>query len=137
MKERMTPQEIVQNSTEVKEMKTDWKKVYAALHASIESNKYRVMRHGNTLFWYRIDKPKVAQMYVFNADNYKNLFANTTMFAKAMHKAGYELVYGETQDMNMINLMRRIGADLNCPVEVETIGKDPQGRQLYRGTMHV
>lgn len=137
MENRMTPQEIVQNSTEVKEMKMDWKKVYATLYGSIESNKYRIMRHGNTLFWYRIDKPKVAQMYVFNADNYKNLFKNTTMFARAMHKAGYEYVYGETHDMNMINLMKRIGVELNCPVKVEDAGKDSQGRKIYRGTMYV
>lgn len=137
MDQRMTPQEIVKNSTEVKESKMDWKKVYAALHASIESNKYRIMRHGNTLFWYKIDKPKVAQMYVFNADNYKNVFKNTTMFAQAMHKAGYEYVYGETHDINMINLMKRIGVELNCPVKVEDAGQDSKGRKLYRGTMYV
>ena len=133
MEKRMTPQEIVQNSTEVKESKMDWKKVYAALHASIESNKYRIMRKGNTLFWFRIDKPQVAQMYVFNADSYKNLFRNMKEFAQAMHKAGYRSVYGETHDINMINLIKRIG----FPVDVQIIGKDAQGRQLYRGTVNV
>jgi hypothetical protein len=54
-------------------------------------------------------------------------------FAQAMHKAGYRSVYGETHDINMINLIKRIG----FPVDVQIIGKDAQGRQLYRGTVNV
>lgn len=130
---RMTTQDIVKNSTEIKESGLDWERVYYALHKSIETDKYRAMRNGNTLFWYRIDEPRVAQMYVFNADTYKNLFRNMQEFAKAMHKAGFKKVYGETHDMNILNLIKRIG----FPVDIENIGKDQQGRQLYRGTVNV
>lgn len=133
MDQRMTPQEIVKNSNYIKEAKVDWKEAYAALHASIESNKYRIMRKGNTLFWYRIDRPQVAQVFIFNADTYKNLFINLQEFAQAMHKAGYKNVYAETNDFNLINLIRRIG----FPVDVEELGKDKNGKQLYRGTVNV
>jgi hypothetical protein len=54
-------------------------------------------------------------------------------FAMAMHKAGYKTVYGDTADMNMINLIKRIG----FPVDVTRLGTDAQGRQLYRGTVNV
>jgi hypothetical protein len=133
MNERMTTQEIVKKSDEIKESGMDWKQVYAALHQSIESGKYRILRNGNTLFWYRIDEPKVAQMYVFNADSYKNLLRNMQQFAQAMHVAGFKKVYGETHDMNILNLIKRIG----FPVDIEEIGQDDQGRQLYRGTVNV
>ena len=133
MTERMTTQDIVKNSTEIKESGMDWKQAYYAMHQSVESGKYRIIRNGNTLFWYRIDKPKVAQMYVFNADTYKNLLRNMQAFAMGMHKSGFSKVYGETHDMNILNLIKRIG----FPVEIKEIGKDEQGRQLYRGTVNV
>lgn len=131
MDKRMTTQEIFKNCTELKGQ--DWKKMYAVVAATLETKKYRMMRNGDTLFWYRMDGPGRAQMYVFNADSYKNLFKNMKQFALAMHKAGFKTVYGETQDINMINLIKRIG----FPVDVEKIGKDDKGRQLYRGTVNV
>jgi len=129
----MTTQEIVKNSNEVKESGIDWKKAYLVLHQSIESNQYRVVRNGNTLFWFRIDSPSVAQMYVFNADSYKNLFRNFKEFAKAMHVAGFKTVYGDTSDVNILNLIKRIG----FPVDVQLIGTDDKGKKLYRGTVNV
>lgn len=133
MTDQMTTQDIVKNSTEIKESGMDWKQAYAFLHQSIESGKYRIIRNGNTLFWYRMDEPQVAQMYVFNADTYKNLLRNMQEFAKAMHKAGFKKVYGETHDMNVLNLIKRIG----FPVDIEELGQDEQGRQIYRGTVNV
>lgn len=133
MEKRMTTQEIVKNSNYIKEAKADWKQAYANLYESLQSKKYRLMRKGDTLFWYRIDKPHVAQVFIFNADSYKNLFLNLEDFAKAMHVAGYKNVYAETNDFNLINLIRRIG----FPVDVEELGKDQSGKQIYRGTVNV
>jgi len=130
---RMSTQDIVKDSTEVKESGMDWRKAYAAIYQSIQSPKYRVIRHNNTLFWYRIDSPGVAQMFVFNADSYKNLFRNFKEFAKAMHVAGFKTVYGDTHDLNIINLIKRIG----FPVNVQMIGLDSKSRKLYRGTVNV
>ena len=133
MSDRMTTQDIVKHSKEVKDAKMDWKEVYAVLHKSIESNEYRVFRKGNTLFWIHIDEPHVAQMYVFNADSYKNLFRNMKDFAQAMHVAGYKRVYGDTTDMNILNLIKRIG----YPVDIQPMGQDEDGKPLYRGTVNV
>jgi hypothetical protein len=133
MAERMTTQDIFKNCSEIKEAKADWKRMYAAVASSLQTKKYRMMRNGNTLFWFRIESPGVARVFVFNADSYKNLFRNMKDFAKAMEIAKYKTWYGVTQDMNMINLLKRIGYS----VDVEKMGKDGKGRQLYRGTVHV
>jgi hypothetical protein len=133
MAKEMTPQDIVKHSKEVKDAKMDWKQVYAVLHQSVESNEYRVFRHGNTLFWIHIDEPHVAKMYVFSADSYKDLFRGMKDFAKAMDLAGYKRVYGDTTDMNILNLIKRIG----YPVDIQPLGQDKNGKQLYRGTVNV
>ena len=130
---RMSTQDIVKDSTEVKEFGMDWREAYAAIYQSIQSPNYRIIRHNNTLFWYRIDSPGIAQMFVFNADSYKNLFRNFKEFAKAMHVAGFKTVYGDTHDLNIVNLIKRIG----FPVDVQMIGVDKKGRKLYRGTVNV
>ena len=129
----MTPQEIFKNCSELKDSDIGWEKFYAIVLESLKTNKYRVLRKGNTLFWIRIDQPHVAQVFLFNADSYKNLFRNMKEFAKAMELAGYKKWYGDTQDMNIVNLIKRLGYS----VDVEKIGKDSHGRQLYRGTANV
>jgi hypothetical protein len=130
---QMTTQEIVKNSTEVKQNDLDWEQVYVALHKSIASNKYRMFRQGNTLFWIRIDEPGVAQMFVLNADSYKNLLRNTRDFMQAMHRAHYQTIYGETIDINLLNYLKREG----FPVDIQQIGQDAKMRTLYKGTINV
>jgi hypothetical protein len=130
---KMSTQDIVKNSNEIKESGLDWKQVYAAVYEAVQNQNYRIIRHNNVLFWYRIDSPSVAQMFVFNADSYKNLFRAFKEFANAMKLSGFKTVYGDTHDLNIINLIKRIG----FPVDVEPIGTDKQGRKLYRGTVNV
>jgi hypothetical protein len=130
---RMSTQDIIKNCNELKDSEHGWEQVYAMIHKSIESNQYRVLRNGNTLFWIKIIEPKVAQMFVFNADTNKNFFRNMKEFAHAMDKAGYKKVFGITHNMQIINLIKR----LNYPVTVEDAGVDDKGRQLYKGTVNV
>jgi hypothetical protein len=132
-KERMTTQDIVKNCTEVKENKLDWKKVYASVYQSVATNKYRVFRQGNTLFWIRIDSPGVAQMFVLNADSYKHLLRNTSDFIQAMHRAHYQTIYGETVDLNLLNFLKRAGHT----VDIQPAGTDAKGRPLFKGAIHV
>lgn len=129
----MTPQDIIKNSTEVKESGQDWKKVYVALDQYVKSNQYRILRSGNTLFLIKLLAPHQAQMFLFNADTNKNLLRNMRDFAKAMHKSGFKKVFGETHDIQMINAIKHIG----FPVDVTDAGVDAQGRKLYRGTVNV
>lgn len=126
-------QDIIKESDEVKEMGMDWKRVYAAVALSIQNNTHRVMRSGDTLLWIKLLPQKTAQMYVFNADTQKNFLKNMKEFAKALDKSGFESVFGETHNMQLIEMMKRLG----YPVKVEQVGTDDQGRTIYRGTVDV
>lgn len=126
-------QDIIKESDEVKEMGMDWKRVYAAVALSIQNNTHRVMRSGDTLLWIKLLPQKTAQMYVFNADTQKNFLKNMKEFAKALDKSGFESVFGETHNMQLIEMMKRLG----YPVKVEQVGMDDQGRTIYRGTVDV
>ena len=126
-------QDIIKESDEVKELGVDWKRVYAAVALSIQNNTHRVMRSGNTLLWIKLLPQKTAQMYVFNADTQKNFLKNMKEFAKALDKSGFETVFGETHNMQLIEMMKRLG----YPVKVEQVGTDDEGRTIYRGTVNV
>lgn len=126
-------QDIIKESDEVKEMGMDWKRVYAAVALSIQNNTHRVMRSGNTLLWIKLLPQKTVQMYVFNADTQKNFLKNMKEFAKALDKSGFETVFGETHNMQLIEMMKRLG----YPVKVEQVGTDDEGRTIYRGTVNV
>jgi hypothetical protein len=132
MKE-MQPYEIIEKSDEVKDSDMDWKKIYAIVLASVQANQYRVMRNGNTLFWYKIVQPKEAQVFIFNADTHKNLIRNFKEFARAMDIAGFRKVYGDTENEQMLEVIKRLG----YPVEVEPTGEVRNGKPVYRGTVNV
>jgi hypothetical protein len=129
----MTTQEIVRNCDEVRNAKANWEEIYIALHRSLKTNKYRIMRSNNTLFWYRIDSPTVAQMYIFNADSGRKLIRNLHEFLKAMSKVGFETIYGVTTEPQIIQTLRNAG----YPTEVEHFGKDENGREEYKVTINV
>jgi hypothetical protein len=129
----MTVQDIVKHSTEVKESGEDWERVYVILHEAIKSNEYRILRAGNTLCMIKLLAPHEAQMFIFNADTNKNLLRNMKEFAKALDVAGFKKVFGETHDIQMINMIKRLG----YPAKITDAGKDDQGRKLYRGTVNV
>ena len=131
--DQMTPQDIVKRSREVKESGADWKKMYAALAQMVEDGTHRIMRSGDSLFLYRLIGEGEAQMFIISAEPYKELLRSMKNFAKAMDKAGFTKVYGETHDINIIRLVERMG----YPMTVEKLGKDDKGRQIYRGTVNV
>ena len=129
----MTSQEIIKNSDEMKDIDKDWKIVYAMLIKAVESNQYRILQSGNTLCLIKLLAPKEAQMFLFNADTKKNLLRNMKEFAKALDVAGFKKVFGETHDVQMINMIKRLG----YPAKVTDAGTDDQGRKMYRGAVNV
>lgn len=106
----MTTQDIVKNSDEVKRGKLDWKKIYAGLAEVVKTDKYRIIRSGNTLFLIKILEPHVAAMTAFNAEkSFKNYIRNVKDFLKAMEIAGYKEVKAVGVNIQMINLMKNAG----------------------------
>ena len=129
----MTPQDIIKNCDELKDFDKDWKIVYATLIQAVKTNKYRILRSGNTLCLIKLVAPQEAQMFLFNADTKKNLLRNMKEFVKALDVAGFRKFYGETHEMQMINMIKRLG----YPAKVTDAGTDNQGRKMYRGTVNV
>jgi len=124
----MTTQDIVKNSDEVKRIKHDWKKVYVGLAKAVQTDKYRILRAGNTLFVIKILEPHVAGLVTFNAEkSFKNYVRNIKEFLKAMDVAGYQQLKAAGVNIQMINLMRKTGYD----IEVEPL---PDG--LYATTLN-
>lgn len=133
MTQRMSTQDIVRKCNELKDSGIDWRRAYLVLKHTSDQNTHRIFRAGNTLFWIQLGAPHESQMFVFNADSYRNLFRNFKDFCQALKNAGFKKVWGDTQDMNILNLIKRLG----YPTTIEPIGKDEKGRQLYRGTVNV
>lgn len=124
----MTTQDIVKNSDEIKNMDISWEKMYAILHEAIKSNKYRILRSGNTLFVIKILSDTEAQLNVFNAEkSFKDYIRNIKEFGKAMEKAGYKKLSARGANVQMVNILK----SAKYPTEATPIGKDKKGVDLY------
>ena len=133
MVERMSVQDIVKKYCDAKKPALNWKHVYASIQQVINHNTHRVFRTNNTLFLIQLGAPHEAEVFVINADPYKKLHQNLTEFCAAMHKAGFKKVWAETEDINLLNTVKKIG----YPMEINQIGTGESGHPLYRGTVNV
>lgn len=125
---KLETQDIVKDSAEVKESGMDWKETYAVIYYSIEKNTGRVMRAGNSLFWYEILENKQAQVHVFNVDPYQEFLKNTRDFGKAMQKAGFEYMFCDTVVQQTVNAFKNI----QLPNEAQDTGEKFNGKPIYR-----
>jgi hypothetical protein len=130
---RMTEQEIIKKSPHFEDYDADWKDLYYTVYQSIQSNKYRVIRSNNTLFWIEIVSPGVAKLAIFNADSYKNFLRNIREFSRVMKVSGYKTVFGDSSDINIFNQFRKTGWQL----DIKVIGKDKKGSVMYQGVGNV
>ena len=121
MSERMTTQDIVKNSYEVKGMKLNWESIYKAIYAASQTNKYRILRNGDTLFVIKILAPHEAGVMVFNAEkSFKNYMRNLKEFAKAMDIGGYTKVSAKGANVQVINVMKNAGYNIEAqPMDKE------------------
>ena len=121
MAERMTTQEIVKNSYEVKNMKLNWESIYKAIYAASQTNKYRILRNGDTLFVIKILAPHEAGVMVFNAEkSFKNYIRNVKEFAKAMDIGGYTKVSAKGANIQMVNILKHAGYNVEAqPMDKE------------------
>jgi len=130
---QMTTQEIVRNSDELKHKGKEWEKLYVTLYHSLSTNKYRILRKNNTLFWYRLDEPKVAQLFIINADKPLQFLHNFKDYCKAMEVAGFKKVYGITGNKKLLDMLTHSG----YPTTVEQLPNLPDGSPQYKGTVNV
>ena len=133
MKKPMTHQEIFQKCPEINRFGHDWKQLYAMVSQLLQTNKFRLMRSGNSLFLVQITAPHQAEVLMFNADPVGKFARNFREFAKAMHLAGYTSVAGVTDNLPTLKMIERFG----YPIQIENLGQDENGLTQYRGTVNV
>ena len=91
MKELST-QEIVKRDPSLRKAGVDWKQAYYAIHKTIENNTHRVLRVKNTLFWVELLPNDQIKFVVLTAEPQNVLIDRAAEFAKAVDKAGLEIV---------------------------------------------
>jgi hypothetical protein len=128
----MTTQDIIKNCDELKGSRQPWKEVYAKLHMSVKTNKFRIFRSGNTLFWVKIISPGVGQVFAFNVDPQEKFFANVLEFLKALKVAKYTEVRAVMPAPGLFRQLQRAG----CVVYLEKL-LNTDGPESFKGTIHV
>jgi hypothetical protein len=125
---RMTVDDIVKNSIEVKRSGVDWKKFHAYIHAALKFEKYRLMRNRDTLFLYEITAPHELNLLTsFNAEKSpRTYFRNVLEFGAAMEKAGFYRLIAKGVNMQMVKML-----ESKYPVRYNERGRNKDGEILY------
>jgi hypothetical protein len=103
----MTTQEIVQKSVERMEPGADWENVYSHIYAAIKSNKFRAMRHGNTILFFKVDSPIASQAHLFSADTQEKFLKALQEFGKSLKIAKYTKLTGIVRNASLLRLLRK------------------------------
>jgi hypothetical protein len=136
---RMSTQAIFKNSKELNRNagKDGWIKAYNQAATMLKTDKVRGMRHGNTLFIYKLGEPHTAQMFIVNADSPKHFFKNLEQFVLAMQQAGFTTVFGFTDDLSTIKIIQKLGLKHGYKTAIENTGAHEVRHQTYRVTVNV
>ena len=105
--ERMTTQEIIKQSCKVEGI--DFKKTYTALAKLLETDKFRVMRYGNSLLFYAITEPKKAHVFLETADTGTELLNAMRDFDKALRMSGFVEATMSVKNPQILSLIQRAG----------------------------
>lgn len=114
---KLTTQEIVEKSMAKSHPEEDWKKYYTVMYQALQTNEYRMMRHGDTLMLFKVTPPVANDVHIFSADDGEKLMEAFLGFAHAFKVSGYEEIRGilPAQNSVILRLMRRankIGFDI-------------------------
>jgi hypothetical protein len=102
-----TTQEIVKKSLERMEPGADWEMVYGHIYAAIKSDKFRAMRHGNTILFFRVQSPIASQAHLFSTDSQDKFLEALREFGKSLKIAGYKKITGTVRNASLLRLIRK------------------------------
>lgn len=102
-----TPQEIVKSSLERMEPGADWEMVYGHMYAAIKSDKFRALRHGNTILFFRVQSPIASQAHLFSTDPQDKFLEALREIGKSLKIAGYKKVTGIVRNASLLRLIRK------------------------------
>lgn len=103
----MTTQEIVKQSVERMEPGADWEMVYGHVYAAIKSNKFRVMRCGNTLLFFKITPPEASMCHIFSTDKQEDLMHALREFGRCLGASGYKKITGIVRNASLLRILRK------------------------------
>jgi hypothetical protein len=108
--EKLTPQEIVKRSMERMDPSADWENVYSHVYGAIKSNKFRALRHGDTILFFRVQTPVASQAHIFSADPQDKFLEAIREFAKSLKIAKYTKITGIVRNASLLRLIRKASA---------------------------
>jgi hypothetical protein len=103
----MTTQEIVKRSTERMDPSADWENIYSHVYGAIKSDKFRALRHGDTILFFRIQSPVASQAHIFSADPQEKFLEALREFGKSLKIAGYKKLTGVVRNASLLRLIRK------------------------------
>jgi hypothetical protein len=106
----MTTQEIVKRSLERMDPSADWENVYSHVYGAIKSDKFRALRHGDTILFFRVQTPVASQAHIFSADPQDKFLEAIREFAKSLKIAKYTKITGIVRNASLLRLIRKASA---------------------------
>jgi hypothetical protein len=103
----MTTQEIVKRSVERMEPGADWENVYSHVYAAIKSNKFRALRHGDTILFFKVDSPIASQAHLFSADSQDKFLEALVSFGKVLKISKFKKLTGTVRNPSLLRLIRK------------------------------
>ena len=103
----MTTQEVVKRSLERMDPSADWENVYSHVYAAIKSDKFRALRHGDTILFFKVDSPVASQAHIFSADPQEKLLEALREFGRSLKIAGYKKLTGVVRNASLLRLIRK------------------------------
>jgi hypothetical protein len=105
--ETLSTQEIVKRGMERMDPSADWENVYSHIYAAIKSDKFRALRHGNTILFFRVQSPVASQAHLFSADPQEKFLEALREFGKSLKIAGYKKLTGIVRNASLLRLIRK------------------------------
>lgn len=103
----MTTQEIVQKNIERLDQGQDWKQVYSYLYHGIQSNKFRMLRHHDSLLFFKVESPIASNAHIFTTDNREDVVKALTAFGRCLHIAGFTQLTAFVRVPSLLRLIRK------------------------------
>jgi len=103
----MTTQEIVQQNVERMEPGQDWKQVYSYLYHGIQSNKFRMLRHHNSLLFFKVESPVASNAHIFTTDKQEDIVKALTAFGRSLHVSGFTQLTAFVRVPSLLRLIRK------------------------------
>lgn len=105
----MTHQEIIQADAQRGGDRTDWRETYATLMELQKQPQYRMLQANNSLFLYENRGDGSAFVWMFTADDVKELEASGDEFFKAMKVIGFKRIMFNTNRTFILKYLKMRG----------------------------